>query len=759
MVKSKAHREDKSLMQQVLDSCNYGIVSIDLQFKILTINSQMISYLKDKKRKKTISRGADLREFLPDHLLHSTEDCINNAFVGKKSEIERATSTDHDSFFQICFSPLKNEQEKIIGCTIAWKDLSNIQYFKTNIHEVESKYKDVIDSMPAATTIVDLKGNLIFASKQAEQLLGYSNDEIMSMKVKEFVAKEDLPDLKKYNLELLKGNHRESTVYKMKRKNGSFIYAEGNGSIIRDEFDQPKAIVNFFRDVTKKVAEEQKHQQNEATLEAIFNSSTDNIVAFDTKKSVITSNMKAKRTFKKLFKTNLKKGLDVTQVLESEEANYIIEQIDKVLSGDCKKITIDEYKQEGIIFKIEMVALLNKENITSGFLLTCRDITNSKNLENMLREREALLNAILASSPHGIYAIDKDYKFLAINHESKKEWKKHTGVTVKEGMGLNDFVDKKTLKKWRTNYFDPVFEGKKLDIYGEFKIEGENLYSHNHYAPVLDEKGEILGCVEFSQDVTGMKQNELTIQYQLDLIQEKKEELETYIESNLQLENFAYIASHDLKAPLRSLGSFAYLLKKKSYEILDDKSKNYIDIVLESANRMQVLIDDLLTYSRINTEKANYKKTNLKRLIDIVNKQLVVDIKKSNAKVIVGKMPDSIICDEMKLSQVFMNLIGNSIKFCPPERTPVVDISCTENKREYLFEVKDNGIGLAKKNYTNIFDLFKKLHSKDKYLGTGIGLTIVKKIVDQHDGKIWVESEVGVGTSFFFTICKDLETK
>lgn len=746
-------------MQQVLDSCNYGIVSVDLQFNIIVINSQMVSYLKDKKRKKTIAPGKDIREFLPDHLLHSTEDSIKNAFAGKKSEIERATTTVQESLIQLCFSPLENEDEKIDGCTITWKDLSNIQYFKKNNQAVESKYKDVIDSMPAATTIVDLHGNHLFVSKQAQQMLGYSNKEMLSMKAEKFILDEDFPNLLQYNLDILNSKSPKSAIFRLKRKDHSFLYAEGNGALIKNELGEPKAIANFFRDVSNRVEQEQKHQQNEATLDAIFNSSTDNIVAFDKEKAVIASNRMAKKTFKKLFKTNLKKGLNISKVLESAEANYIFEQIDKVLSGDCKKITVDEYKKENSIFKIEMVPLFDKEGTISGFLMTCRDITNSKKLENMLREREALLNAIMTSSPHGIYAIDKDYKFLAINHKSKKEWKKHIGVHVKDGMNLNDFVDKKTLKNWQTNYFNPVFKGEKLDIYGEFKVDGKNLYAHNHYAPVLDEEGQILGCVEFSQDVTGMKQNELTIQKQLDLIQEKKEQLETYIESNLQLENFAYIASHDLKAPLRSLGSFAYLLKKKSYETLDDKSKSYIDIVLESANRMQILIDDLLTYSRINTEKANYKKTKLKRLIDVVKKQLVVDIKKSKAEVTVGKLPDTIICDEMKLSQVFMNLIGNSLKFCPAERTPVIDISCTGDDREYLFEVKDNGIGLAKKNFTEIFDLFKKLHSKDKYLGTGIGLTIVKKIIDQHNGKIWVESEVGKGTSFFFTISKDLKLK
>ncbi len=224
------------------------------------------------------------------------------------------------------------------------------------------------------------------------------------------------------------------------------------------------------------------------------------------------------------------------------------------------------------------------------------------------------------------------------------------------------------------------------------------------------------------------------------------------IRSNKELENFAYIASHDLQEPLRMISSFSQLLEKKYSDKLDQEAHEFIKFVVDGANHMQHLINDLLAFSRITTQvvecKAIDSNTPAKRAID----NLQMKIESCNAVITIGDLP--VICgDELQLERLFQNLIDNALKFSV-NGNPTVEISCKPDFNAWLFAVKDNGIGIVKKNQDKIFEIFQRLNPRDKYPGTGIGLAICKRIVDQNGGKIWLESEPGEGTTFFFTIKK-----
>ena len=235
-------------------------------------------------------------------------------------------------------------------------------------------------------------------------------------------------------------------------------------------------------------------------------------------------------------------------------------------------------------------------------------------------------------------------------------------------------------------------------------------------------------------------------------LKNKTKELKKYIDSNLQLENFAYIASHDLKAPLRTVTSFANLLKDKDYENFDDKSKSFLDIIIKSSQNMQELIDDLLEYSRVNSRAIQL--TNVDP--NVVLKSLVFELKDSSSREIeieVDRLPPKIIADEFKLNQVFKHILKNSIKF-NDNITPIIKIKSTETPENWQLEFHDNGIGIEQEFKEKVFLLFQKLHSVDKYEGSGIGLAICKKIMEQHNGEIWFESELNKGTTFYIQIPK-----
>lgn len=239
-------------------------------------------------------------------------------------------------------------------------------------------------------------------------------------------------------------------------------------------------------------------------------------------------------------------------------------------------------------------------------------------------------------------------------------------------------------------------------------------------------------------------------------IHNKNIELKKYIDSNLQLENFAYFASHDLQTPLRSITSFTQLLQKSLKGRLSENEEEYMNFIVSSSKNMRRLINDLLSYSRVNATGLKIKEINLTELVSLLLEELRVDIEEKQVEIYLENFPEFIHADWTKIRQVFQNLLTNALKFHQPEKRPIIHFTCEQKPQEWLFSIKDNGIGIAPEFQEKIFLLFKRLHGHTEYEGTGIGLAMVKKIITQHGGKIWIESEEGQGTTFWFTIARSI---
>lgn len=221
--------------------------------------------------------------------------------------------------------------------------------------------------------------------------------------------------------------------------------------------------------------------------------------------------------------------------------------------------------------------------------------------------------------------------------------------------------------------------------------------------------------------------------------------------SNNELKQFAYAASHDLQEPLRLIISFTQLLKKKYQDKLDANAQEYINFATEGANRMHILLDDLLIYLGVLMAKKHLTLVDSNNALQKSILELENDIKARNAEITFDLLP-TIKANESQLQLIFKNLISNGIKFC--QQKPKIHISAKTNTNEVVFSVQDNGIGIAKKYHQIIFTPFKRLHGRDKYSGTGIGLPICKKIIENYGGRIWVKSESNKGSTFYFSIPK-----
>lgn len=231
---------------------------------------------------------------------------------------------------------------------------------------------------------------------------------------------------------------------------------------------------------------------------------------------------------------------------------------------------------------------------------------------------------------------------------------------------------------------------------------------------------------------------------------ELQETLKELKRSNVELEQFAYVASHDLQEPLRAVAGMVQLLQKKYQGQLDEQADLYITYLVEAAARMQRLINDLLAYSRVGRRGQPFTPVNTAACLQLVLKNLAAVVQESRASITWDNLP-TVAADSTQLSQLFQNLIGNALKF-RGDKEPQIHLSAVKVANAWQFSVRDNGIGIEPQYFERIFQVFQRLHTREEYPGTGIGLALCQKIVERHGGVIWVESQVGQGSTFHFTL-------
>jgi light-regulated signal transduction histidine kinase (bacteriophytochrome) len=257
-----------------------------------------------------------------------------------------------------------------------------------------------------------------------------------------------------------------------------------------------------------------------------------------------------------------------------------------------------------------------------------------------------------------------------------------------------------------------------------------------------------------SRDISKLKESEIQLKTLNNQLEARAKEL---VASNQELEQFAYVASHDLQEPLRMVSNFLTQIEKKYNDILDEKGKTYIHFAVDGAKRMRLMILDLLEFSRAGRNVDRPEEVDLNVLVKDILNMYQKQIEETKAIVNISDLP-TLAIPKTGIRQVFQNLISNSLKYNQLKKgvIPQVSISTKHFETDWQFEVKDNGIGIDSQYFEKIFIIFQRLHDRSEYSGTGIGLAITKKIIENFGGTIWIESEIGKGTSFFFTIPKEV---
>ncbi len=391
----------------------------------------------------------------------------------------------------------------------------------------------------------------------------------------------------------------------------------------------------------------------------------------------------------------------------------------------------------------------------NGITAFTRDITERKDIEQKIRSERKLLRTLIDNLPDTIYFKDTEARKLISNRVDLSL----QGVSNEEEvLGKTDaelYADKNSCVGYQQD-LEILKTGTAIINYEEsFKTnDGHLLWLLTSKMPVYDDNKQIIGLLGIGRDITERKLAEQKLEA-------VNKELQKYVQqlliSNAELEQFAYVASHDLQEPLRMITSFLSQIERKYKDVIDEKGKQYIFFAVDGAKRMRQIILDLLEFSRVGKAEDKMEVIDLNELVNEVLVLYRNQIKAKKAVIVSDTLP-SVRTSKSSMRHVFQNLISNSLKYVSSQDgfVPQINISVKSEDNNWVFAIKDNGIGIDSQYFEKIFIIFQRLHSKEEYSGTGIGLSITKKVIENLGGRIWVESELNHGSTFYFTIPKQL---
>jgi PAS domain S-box-containing protein len=432
--------------------------------------------------------------------------------------------------------------------------------------------------------------------------------------------------------------------------------------------------------------------------------------------------------------------MGVADIIPKDDLAWAVAEFEAQVRGDKTLAAGVPYlRKDGAIVYADVngVAMsVDGRVCNAGFF---RDITERKRAGEALKESEQRFRSFVENATVGIYRTTPEGHFLMAN------------PTLVRMLGYQDLAEL-AVRNLEGQGFEPGYPRQvfreRMERDGEVHgleaawttRDGSMIFVRESGHVVRGESGGVLYYEGVVEDITERKRAEEKLKQTLDDLER----------SNKELEQFAYVASHDLQEPLRMVSSYTQLLARRYQGQLDATANEFIAYAVDGANRMQRLINDLLAYSRVGTCAKGFEPTDCTAVLDQALANLKAAIEKSGAAVIHDPLP-TVMADNLQLIQLLQNLIGNAIKF-HVEKPPRIHVAAEQKGNEWVFSVRDNGIGIDPQYAERIFIIFQRLHTREEYPGTGIGLAICKKIVERGGGRIWVESQLGKGSTFYFTI-------
>jgi PAS domain S-box-containing protein len=561
------------------------------------------------------------------------------------------------------------------------------------------------------------------------------------------------------------GRHEHS--YRLRHADGSWRWIIDRVCVIRDDAGRPVELIGAMIDVTAIKTAQEELGRTQQKLRAVLDAIPDLMLQLDADGQL--ADFHAPAAAEAFMLVAATQGLNA--IIPMERAGSLIEEVRT--TGTTQ---ILEYEGIGIAGPRSQNEARIAPLSDGGALIMLRDITDRKRAERVAGDQLSFLRTLLDTIPHPIYYTNPKGVYLGCN----KTFGDIVGVDPEAIPGQTAF-----------QFFPPELacayyagDADLLESGGSQTLEAQVLHGDGTEHTVLFSKAVFTnadsspgGVVGVMMDISERKRHELELARAHERLHRQARELADVADelgiqrdraeqrslevavksrelerSNAELEQFAYVASHDLRQPLRTVSNYVSLLERRYAAKLDDDAREFIAFARDGARRMDQLIVDLLEYSRIGRKERPMVPVSLDQIVSHAVLNLQAAIEDGGATVSTADGLPMVVGSEIELTRLFQNLVGNALKYRDPLRPPVVMVEAEAGDGEWVFTVRDNGIGIAPEHFDRIFGIFQRLHGKEEYEGTGIGLAVCKKIVERHKGRIWVESTPGQGSAFRFTL-------
>jgi PAS domain S-box-containing protein len=646
---------------------------------------------------------------------------------------------------EIMLSPLESPEGILV--TAAIRDISVRKGAETHLAQMEGRYRGLLEAAPDAMVVVNVAGEIVLLNVQAEKKFGYRRDELVGQKVKNIIpegfAERIIADGTRSAAEALAQQIGTGIELIGRRKDGSQFPIE----IMLSPLESPEGILvtAAIRDISVRRGAETHLAQMEGRYRGLLEAAPDAMVVVNVAGAIVLLNVQAEKQFG--YKRDELVGQPVKNIIPEGFAERIIADgtrsaADALAQQIGTGIELIGRRKDRSEFPIEI--MLSPLESPEGILVTAaiRDISLRKGAETHLAQMEGRYRGLLEAAPDAMVVVNVGGEIVLLNVRAEKEfgYRRDELVGQKVKNIIPEGFAERIIADGTRSAEDALAQqiGTGIELIGRRK-DGSEFPIEIMLSPLESADGILVTAA--IRNISVRKLAEANLVRKLD---------ELY-RSNEELGQFAYIASHDLQEPLRMVASYTQLLSRKYKGKLDTEADEYIAFAVDGANRMQRLIQDLLAFSRVGTKGKDLTDTSSEAALLQALQNLRGAITESGAQVTHGPMP-AVLADEMQLTQLFQNIIGNAIKYQRPG-IPQVHISAARNGGEkWMFSVRDNGLGIDPQYFEKIFGMFQRLHKREEFAGTGIGLAICKKIAERHGCSILVESELGQGSTFRFAL-------
>ena len=633
---------------------------------------------------------------------------------------------------------------KVAGLMGTIIDVTGRKKAKRALRESEERFRQTFELAASGIGHVDLKGRFLRVNRALCRILGYTPEELAGKSVKDVSHPHDRGTTDAAR-ERMRAGDLESVHFEKRylRKDGAAVWVDLTVALVRDAERRPLYEIAVFDDITeRKKADAQLREQTDrlqlgqAAARMIimdWDIANDSLTWSDSPEW-LRGPLPASGAYP-MFKE---------QVHEDDRQRFLATRNAAIAAGQGGSVEFRLVRTDGEVLWVHSSQriFLDDTGTSVRMLAAMLDITERKAADAALRESEARFRNLTALSSDWYWEQDAQFRFTMVSG----------GIEENLGIAPQEFIG-------RTRWDGPLIGATEEQMaahratleahrpFEEFEYGRRDPAGALHYIsasgePMFDDAGAFRGYRGVGRDVTARRSAQ----------EELRAAHDELSRSNAELEQFAYVASHDLQEPLRMVSSYTQLLGKRHGDKLDGDAREFMAYIVDGAARMKQLIEDLLAYSRVGTRGKDFKPVRLEAAVERARVNLRGALEDSGGEIAHDPLPE-VEGDESQLVQLFQNLAGNALKFHGEEK-PRIQISALEKDTEWEVSVQDNGIGIEPQYFERIFMVFQRLHDKGQYPGTGIGLAICKKVVDRHGGRIWVESAPGKGSRFVFTLPK-----